>query len=148
MPRAEQKAQYMDVMLPHEPCIVRGDSAQIYEAVSNFIGNAIKYTPEGGHIRVLLEALGDTVQLEITDNGFGIPEENQAKLFQPFYRAKTQETSNIEGTGLGLHLTKTIIEQQDGEIIFNSVYHQGSTFGFKMPLYALEMVSEIEKIAG
>ncbi len=148
MPRVEQKAQYMDVMLPHEPCIVRGDSAQIYEAISNFIGNAIKYTPEGGHIRVLLEALGDTVQLEITDNGFGIPEENQAKLFQPFYRAKTHETSNIEGTGLGLHLTKTIIEQQDGEIIFNSVYHQGSTFGFKMPLYALEMVTEPEKIAG
>lgn len=148
MLRAEQKDQYLDVMLPLEACIVRGDSAQIYEAVSNFIGNAIKYTPEGGHIRVLLEELGGSVQLEITDNGFGIPEENQARLFQPFYRSQTQETANIEGTGLGLHLTKTIIEQQDGEIIFNSVYHQGSTFGFKMPIYVPDTVSMPEKIAG
>ncbi len=135
MPRAVQKSQWVDVLIPDFECVVRGDSAQIYEAVSNFVGNAIKYTPEGGHISVMLAADHDVVQLEITDNGFGIPEENQAKLFQPFYRSQTEETANIEGTGLGLHLTKTIIEQQDGEIIFNSAYHQGSTFGFKMPVY-------------
>ncbi len=135
MPRASQKEQWVDVLLPHEACIVRGDSAQIYEAVSNFISNAIKYTPNNGHIAVILEAYKDYAQLEITDNGFGIPEENQANLFQPFYRSQTAETSSIEGTGLGLHLTKTIIEQQDGEIIFSSIYHQGSTFGFKIPIY-------------
>lgn len=151
--RAEQKNQYVDVMIAQDNCVVQGDEAQIYEAVANFMSNAIKYTPDGGHIRVLLEADYDSVQFEITDNGFGIPEEKQGQLFQAFYRASTQETAGIEGTGLGLHLTKTIIEQQDGEIIFSSVYHQGSTFGFKMPLYHIEpetaaIVERVEKLAG
>ncbi|HRF98807.1 MAG TPA: ATP-binding protein, partial [Aggregatilineales bacterium] len=58
----------------------------------------------------------------------------QAKLFQPFFRAKTRETDEIEGTGLGLYLIKSIVERFGGKIVFSSVYLQGSTFGFKLPI--------------
>lgn len=116
---------------------LRGDSAQIYEALSNLISNAIKYTPEGGCItvRLLQEGSSPILRFEVQDTGYGIPEEQQAKLFQPFFRAHSEETARIEGTGLGLHLVKNIVERHQGRMIFRSVYQQGSTFGFFLPLY-------------
>ena len=74
------------------------------------------------------------VHLEKQDSGFGIPDDMQARLFQPFFRARSPETRNIEGTGLGLHLVKNIIERHNGVLRFHSVYGQGSTFGFQLPI--------------
>lgn len=123
---------------PDDRLTVFGDEPQLYEAASNLISNALKYTPEGGTIRVELhrEDHDDLkrVRYQVVDNGYGIPEDRQERLFQPFYRAKTKETEDIDGTGLGLHLVKNIVERHDGEMIFNSVYGQGSTFGFRLPL--------------
>ncbi len=136
--RAEQKSQDLEATLPRGDCMVIGDSAQIYEAISNFVGNAIKYTPAGGHIHVSLILEAGEAFFEVSDNGYGIPREKQDKLFQPFYRARTNETADIEGSGLGLHLTKNIIERQGGTVIFHSVYQQGSTFGFQLPLHQPE----------
>jgi signal transduction histidine kinase len=133
--RAAQKSQQIAFIAPNEACMVEGDPAQLYEAVANFVSNAIKYTPEGGHIQVRLSTVDGLIKFEVSDDGYGIPDEEQNRLFQPFYRAKSTETASIEGSGLGLHLTKNIIERQGGEIIFDSVYRQGSTFGFLMPLY-------------
>jgi signal transduction histidine kinase len=113
---------------------VLADSAQIGEAMNNLISNAIKYTPEGGKIEVSLSADDDNAIFRVRDNGYGIPLEQQAGLFQPFYRATTAKTIDIEGTGLGLHLVKNIIQRYDGEMIFSSVEGAGSTFGFKLPL--------------
>ncbi len=133
--RAEAKNQIIEAHIPEYACVVSGDSAQLYEAVINFVGNAVKYTHEGGQIDVrLYQANGNCVRLEVRDNGYGIPLDKQDKLFQAFYRAVTKETREIEGTGLGLHLTKNIIERQGGSLIFHSVYGEGSTFGFEMPL--------------
>ncbi len=114
--------------------IILGDEAQLYEAATNLISNAIKYTPEGGRIDVSLEVQDGHLTFQVVDTGFGIPEEMQARLFEPFYRARTDETRAIEGTGLGLHLVKNIIERHGGQMIFRSVYGQGSTFGFRLPL--------------
>jgi signal transduction histidine kinase len=108
---------------------------QLYEAMTNFISNAIKYTPREGRVQVSLTGGAERVVFEVTDTGFGIPDDMQARMFQPFYRAQTRETKEIEGTGLGLHLTKNIIERHGGEIIFRSVYGQGSTFGFWLPAF-------------
>ncbi len=77
---------------------------------------------------------GTKVVFEVEDTGYGIKSEQQGRLFQPFFRAVTQETAHIEGTGLGLHLVKNIIERHSGRMIFHSVYGQGSTFGFEIPL--------------
>jgi len=74
--------------------------------------------------------------LEVEDSGYGIPDDLQENLFQPFYRARTKDTADIPGTGLGLHLVKNIIDRHQGRMIFNSVYGQGSTFGFRLPLSA------------
>ena len=112
-----------------------GDEAQLYEAVTNLLSNAIKYTPNEGAITVELAVTPQNeVCYKVQDTGYGIPEDRQSRLFEPFYRSKTAETATIEGTGLGLHLVKNIIERHKGEMVFRSVYREGSTFGFKLPL--------------
>ena len=130
---ANHKSQDYIVDVPPVPTYVRGDLVQLQEAVSNLIGNAIKYTPEGGRVMVVLEYDGDAAVFEVIDNGYGIPFEQQSRLFQPFYRAKTPETSGVEGTGLGLHLVKSIVQRHAGRMIFSSRYMEGSTFGFQIP---------------
>jgi PAS domain S-box-containing protein len=133
--QANAKSQAVSLEFDDEqPLWVRADEAQIYEAITNLIGNAIKYTPKGGEICVRLKQNEAQLHFEVQDNGYGIPEDRQEKLFQPFYRARTDETAEIDGTGLGLHLVKNIIERHKGQIIFESVYGQGSTFGFTLPI--------------
>lgn len=134
---AAEKSQALALDAPDKECMVYGDPSQIYEAITNFVGNAIKYTPEHGQINVCLEIEGQFAQFSVQDTGYGIPEAEQRKLFQPFQRAYSAETKTIEGTGLGLHLTKNIIERHEGQVIFKSVYKQGSTFGFRLPLNPL-----------
>jgi two-component system, OmpR family, sensor histidine kinase ResE len=73
---------------------------------------------------------------EVIDTGYGITKEAQERLFEPFYRVKDKETRQIEGTGLGLHLVKNIIERHNGTMFVESVYGEGSTFGFRLTLAA------------
>lgn len=117
-----------------EPVAVYGDSSELREAIANLIGNAVKYTPSGGQIDASVRRDGETALLEITDNGYGIPEDQQELLFQPFHRVKTRETQAIDGTGLGLYLVKKIVERYGGTVHFTSEYGKGSTFGFRLPL--------------
>lgn len=134
-PEALNKSLILDLNTIPAPVIVRGDPTQLYEALSNLIGNAIKYTPEGGAIEVSIEQPnGNTAVVAVRDTGYGVPESQQARLFEPFFRARSQETEDIAGVGLGLHLVKNIIERHHGRMIFESVYGQGSTFGFELPL--------------
>jgi signal transduction histidine kinase len=74
------------------------------------------------------------VVLEVEDNGYGIPDDQQDKLFMPFQRAHSPETANIDGNGLGLYLIKNIVERFNGHTLFRSVYGEGSTFGFALPV--------------
>ncbi len=113
---------------------VVGHTAQIAEAIANLIENAIKYTPDGGTLTVSLRNNGTHLIYEVTDSGYGVPEAMQDQLFRPFSRVRTPEVSHIEGTGLGLHLVKSIVERHQGTIIFKSVHGEGSTFGFRLPL--------------
>ncbi len=123
------------LMLFPEVVWVAGDSTELGEAISNLISNAVKFTPEAsGRIQVSLTLNDEGVTFRVTDNGYGVPLKQQAKLFEPFYRAKSAETRKISGTGLGLYLVKRIIERHKGTILFESVPHQGSTFGFQLPV--------------
>jgi PAS domain S-box-containing protein len=116
------------------PLKVHGDLAQLREALHNLIGNAIKYTPPGGTIQIRLGADETHLWLEIEDSGYGIPKVMQTRIFQPFFRAKTVQTEHIEGSGLGLHLVKNIIERHQGNITFQSQAGVGSTFRLELPL--------------
>ena len=131
---AVQHRQELTLDVPAFPTYIKGDSANIREAIINLVSNALKYTPDEGRIHMHLWEEDDIFVFEVVDNGYGVPEELQAKLFQPFYRAKTRETIRIDGTGLGLHLVKNIIERHHGKMRFHSVYGQGSTFGFQIPV--------------
>lgn len=133
--------------LSEEPLFVWGDAIELHEAAANFISNAIKYTPERGRIIVSVERNGSFAVFEVRDNGYGIPEDQQAQLFQPFYRADTKETQEIDGTGLGLHLVKNIIERHKGQIRFKSQRGEGSTFGFNLPIVTQVMSNESSRLA-
>jgi signal transduction histidine kinase len=119
----------------NEHLLFHGDPTQIYEATSNLLSNAIKYTPGGGTVRVSIKEAVRDIELYIHDTGYGIPDDQQDRLFTPFFRAKTEESVGIPGTGLGLNLVKSIVERHNGYIIFESIYGGGSTFGFGIPLY-------------
>jgi PAS domain S-box-containing protein len=132
--QAEEKAQDYRFSAPETAFMVKGFEAELQQVIANLIGNAIKYSPEGGTIEVGLQHQNRVVRFEVSDTGYGIPVEQQERLFQPFFRAQMDETQAIEGTGLGLYLVKKLIERNRGEIIFYSEHGKGSTFGFTLPL--------------
>lgn len=139
--QAAQKAQQFELTLVDKPVFIQGDPGQLREAIHNLISNAVKYTPMSGRIDVKLVQENERVIFEVVDTGFGIPEDQHTKLFQPFFRVKNRETKNIEGTGLGLHLVKNIVERNGGTLRFESVHGKGSTFGFELPVFQGEAQS-------
>jgi len=129
-----EKSQTLVYRHPSRDIMVEGDVNQLYEAITNLISNAVKYTPKNGTITVSLSHEGDMAVFKVEDTGYGIPKEKQDRLFQPFYRVRTEETGQVDGTGLGLHLVKNIIERHNGTMLFHSEYGKGSTFGFQLPI--------------
>lgn len=136
------KRQQLQVIKPSEPLAVYGFDTYLNEALNNLLINASKYTPEGGIITLRVFRAdtenGSLVVLNVEDNGIGIAEADQARLFQPFYRVKNEATHAIDGTGLGLYLVKKIVEYHGGEVRFTSVPGKGSTFGFQIPCFEVE----------
>jgi signal transduction histidine kinase len=134
--QANREAKTFTVELPPQAVPIQADRVLIQEAISNLVGNAFKYTPAGGEIRLGLRVTDEQAIIEVNDNGFGIPAEQQAGLFQPFYRVKTAQTKSIKGSGLGLSLVKTIVERHGGQIQFQSETGVGSQFRMLLPLPA------------
>ncbi|NDJ77135.1 MAG: GAF domain-containing protein [Chloroflexi bacterium] len=112
---------------------VFGSVTQLRQAITNLIGNAVKYTPDEGQIEVRFGYHNDRLQFSVEDNGYGISPERQARLFERFYRAQEPGTDMIPGTGLGLSLVKTVVERHGGQVWFESEPGAGSTFGFWLP---------------
>ncbi len=104
------------------------DKDLIRIAINNLLSNAIKYTHEGGKISLEVDEIDDTIQIQITDSGIGISEEEQKHIFEKFYRADNEDVQQQSGHGLGLALTKEIIELHGGEIKVDSKSHEGTTF--------------------
>lgn len=111
------------------------DEMKIRQVVMNFVDNAIYYTLDG-KVLVNLYDEGKNVRFEVTDNGIGVPKEQQKHLFTKFYRAENARRTRPDGTGLGLFMAKKVIDEHHGEIIFHSVEGRGSTFGFRLPKVA------------
>ena len=127
------KKQHLRVMVPPGLSPVLGNRLRLSQVVSNLVGNAIKYTPKGGDIRVWAEEQDHQVLVFVQDTGIGISAEDQTKLFEKFYRVRSKETEDISGTGLGLAITKTIVEKHSGRIWVTSELGKGSTFTFLLP---------------
>lgn len=111
---------------------VNVDNDHLREVVANLIENAIKYTLKGD---ITIDVTGDTehVTISVADSGIGIPREDQAHLFQKFYRVDNSDTREIGGTGLGLYLCRRLTEAMNGRIWVESEYKQGSTFNVELP---------------
>ncbi|MEK7075162.1 MAG: HAMP domain-containing sensor histidine kinase, partial [Patescibacteria group bacterium] len=118
--------------LPNLPRVLANDT-RVKEIMVNLIGNAIKYSPQAKPIIVSHEIKEKEVITLVRDNGFGMSEVAQKKLFEKFYRVKTKETQSIPGTGLGLFIVKQLIEKMNGTIGVVSQEGKGSTFSFSLP---------------
>lgn len=114
---------------------VNVDNDHLREVVANLVENGIKYTPSGDVI-VDIKGDSDNVIISITDSGIGIPREDQAHLFQKFYRVDNTDTREIGGTGLGLYLCRRLTEAMNGRIWVESEYKKGSTFFVSLPRIA------------
>lgn len=106
------------------------DETKIRQVIMNFIDNAIYYTPSGGHIKVALKETSGSVEYTVTDDGIGVPKNEQAHMFSKFYRANNAKKARPDGTGLGLFMAKKVIIAQGGSVLFKSEPGKGSTFGF------------------
>ena len=104
------------------------------EAVINVLDNAIKYSPDGSKIFIRLQKRNDLVRMEIEDQGIGIPQNEYHKIFQRFYRGSSKEVMEKSGTGIGLFLSREIIEKHAGTITVTSgKKKKGSTFVIQLP---------------
>ncbi len=131
---AENKQMTLDVEVPTDLPPVRGERGKLRQIFTNLISNAIKYTPPEGHVVVTAELRGMMVRVEVKDNGMGISPEDQAHIFDRFYRVRRPETDSIEGTGLGLAIVKKLVESHQGKIGLESRLGEGSTFYVTLPI--------------
>lgn len=134
-PLAESKAMQLDVDVNGEIPQVAGDPNRLHQIFSNLVGNAVKYTPSEGKVHVAVERVDRNLRFTVQDNGIGISPEDQAHIFDRFYRVRRPETENIEGTGLGLAIVKKLIEAHNGQIGLESSLGEGTTFYVTLPIY-------------
>lgn len=113
---------------------VNGDEQRLLQVMSNFISNAAKFTHKDDEIKINLKVEGGYVVVEITDHGPGIPVDQQGLLFMKFKQLGTKTSNKLPGTGLGLNISKLIIESQQGSVGFESIPGEETTFYFKLPL--------------
>ena len=130
---AEQSPKHtVEVALDERPLSVRGDPDRLAQVVGNLLSNAIKYSPEGGTVKLAAERSGSGVRVIVRDEGLGIPEDQQERIFTKFFRGDAGATG-ITGTGLGLAVSREIVEAHGGTIGFDSDPSTGSTFWVELP---------------
>jgi signal transduction histidine kinase len=141
--QVEEKSQKLTIQLPPGLTSVWADRSRVVQIVTNLISNATKYTQASGEILVQGEACDNqwdangaarVVHVWVQDNGIGIGPEDQKKIFQKFFRSEEPKTREATGTGLGLNITRSLVEMQGGRIWFESEFRKGATFHFTLPI--------------
>ena len=141
--QVEEKKQAIEVQMSDTLPSVWADRVRVGQVLTNLVSNAHKYTPEEGTVVVGAElspnqwdpeGAARVVHLWVRDNGIGISAEDQQKIFQKFFRSDDQKAREAPGTGLGLNITKSLVEMQGGRIWFESEYRKGTTFHFTIPV--------------
>jgi signal transduction histidine kinase len=135
--QAEKKGIAVSVKVSPNLPLVLGDADMLEQVILNLFTNAIKYSPENTAVEIRLKERENEVLVEVEDNGYGISEKSQQRLFEKFYRVTDNEkVREITGTGLGLALVKEIVEVHGGTISVKSKLGEGSTFSFAIPKYS------------
>ena len=138
-PAVEAKAQTLTFEKTDDSLQVQGEAVKLRQLLRNLIGNAIKYTPADGQITLSLEKRRDQAWIHVQDNGHGIPPADLPFIFDRFYRARNDNTKDIEGNGLGLAIVKSVVEQHGGQIKVKSEPGKGSCFTVILPLMQREI---------
>ena len=132
IPQIVDKNLQLDSDLPDNLPKIDADRLRFIQVWNNLLSNAAKYTLPGGKITISGRVIKDHLQFAILDNGIGIKEEDQKNIFHRYYRTNDAHLRDIPGTGLGLYISKRLIELQGGDIWFESEYGKGTTFYFTM----------------
>jgi signal transduction histidine kinase len=131
-PSASEKHIKLSIQDAGGDIIVQSDEKRLHQALTNLVSNAIKYTKEGT-ITIALERLNDRIEIRVKDTGMGISSEHQKNLFSPYFRVTTADTSTITGTGLGMWITKQLIELMGGSIGVESIKNVGTHVVVTLP---------------
>jgi signal transduction histidine kinase len=141
----DEKKQTLLLELPADLPPAWADRTRLEQVLVNLVSNAHKYTPAGGQVVVAAERCAnqwdpagapEVIHVSVKDNGIGINEEDQKKIFQKFFRSDDPKTREAPGTGLGLNITRSLVEMQGGRIWFESEHRKGTTFHFTVPVSA------------
>jgi signal transduction histidine kinase len=139
----EDKKQTVDIQLPEGLPKIWADRTRVEQVLVNLVSNAHKYTPEAGNIAILAaksanqwdpQGPPNVVHIWVKDNGIGMTPEDQKKIFSKFFRSEDDQARKSPGTGLGLNITKSLVEMQGGRIWFESEFRQGTTFHITVPV--------------
>jgi two-component system phosphate regulon sensor histidine kinase PhoR len=135
----EKKALKKNIVLLSErsvekPIMVEADQKRIFQVILNLVENGIKYGQEGGFVKVYIQQEKESADIQVVDNGPGIPEEDQKRVFERFYRVEKSRSKDKGGSGLGLAICREIIEAHKSKITLASKPGKGSTFSFRLPV--------------
>ncbi len=131
--RALSEAHTIDLEAPDEPIIGLWDAGRLAQVIENLLSNAVKYSPNGGTIWVRVDGTEDQARLAVIDEGIGLSPEALARVFERFYRSETGVAANRKGLGLGLYISKALVEAHGGTIIAESLSPTGSAFRVTLP---------------
>ncbi len=134
VPILKPRKQSLDVVIEEELPRVYADESKLRQVLLNLVSNAAKFRPDGSKIRVEVIKKGNWCQVSVIDSGIGIKEEDQKRIFEPFYRVDTLSHKEEQGTGLGLAVVRRIVEKHGGQVWVESEYGKGSTFRFTLPI--------------
>jgi signal transduction histidine kinase len=113
---------------------VAADPDKLRQVLTNLVDNAIKYSPDGGHVYVLVTRVGNRIRFRVQDEGLGIPAAEQSRIFEKFFRLDPHMTRGVGGTGLGLYICRELVQRMHGRIGVNSDGRSGSTFWLELPV--------------
>jgi signal transduction histidine kinase len=135
-PRALAAAVQLDLEIEGAVPEIAGDPAKLAQVLDNLVSNAIKFTPRDGRVAVRMALVGELVRIEVSDTGIGISERERERLFERFFRAQSALEQQIQGTGLGLYITRAIVDAHGGRIGVDSTPGEGTTFVVELPVAA------------